>query len=37
MQPSEIDDLDLHEFVEWVEDAVAQIQARERAMKEAVS
>lgn len=33
MQPSEINDLDVIEFTEWVEDAIAQIEERARAIK----
>lgn len=35
MQPSEIGNLDLPEFAEWVEDAVEQINERARAIKRA--
>ena len=35
MQPSEIQELELTEFTEWVDDAVEQIEARARAIKQA--
>lgn len=35
MQPSEIRELELTEFTEWVNDAVEQIEERARAMRQA--
>lgn len=35
MQPSEINNLDVIEFTEWVDDAIAQIEERARAIKQA--